>query len=171
MLFFFIPGTVAHSGSGQNCLHFTVLLGLRLGRLLCRHNGQIDSYTQQGIRFLRLTLNAPLIRLWPATSQWRYARLAEITPYERFFQLNKKAQLTQGLRATAPSFQDGRQPPSLSRHDWCHNKHNEFGYTIYIFTYKTRSTIGMSCRHARLCPLITDHILTSQARAYRSRVN
>jgi len=24
---------------------------------------------------------------------------------------NKKAQLTQGLRATAPSFQDGRQPP------------------------------------------------------------
>jgi len=26
--------------------------------------------------------------------------------------LNKKAQLTQGLRATAPSFQDGRQPPS-----------------------------------------------------------
>jgi len=23
----------------------------------------------------------------------------------------KKAQLTQGLRATAPSFQDGRQPP------------------------------------------------------------
>jgi len=25
---------------------------------------------------------------------------------------NKKAQLTQGLRATAPSFQDGRQPPS-----------------------------------------------------------
>jgi len=24
----------------------------------------------------------------------------------------KKAQLTQGLRATAPSFQDGRQPPS-----------------------------------------------------------
>jgi len=26
--------------------------------------------------------------------------------------LNKKAQLTQGLRVTAPSFQDGRQPPS-----------------------------------------------------------
>jgi len=25
---------------------------------------------------------------------------------------NKKAQLTQGLGATAPSFQDGRQPPS-----------------------------------------------------------
>jgi len=25
---------------------------------------------------------------------------------------NKKAHLTQGLRATAPSFQDGRQPPS-----------------------------------------------------------
>jgi len=25
---------------------------------------------------------------------------------------NKKAQLTQGLRATAPSFEDGRQPPS-----------------------------------------------------------
>jgi len=25
---------------------------------------------------------------------------------------NKKAQLTQGLRATAPSFQDGRQLPS-----------------------------------------------------------
>jgi len=25
---------------------------------------------------------------------------------------NKKAQMTQGLRATAPSFQDGRQPPS-----------------------------------------------------------
>jgi len=25
---------------------------------------------------------------------------------------NKKAQLTQGLRATAPSFQDVRQPPS-----------------------------------------------------------
>jgi len=24
---------------------------------------------------------------------------------------DKKAQLTQGLRATAPSFQDGRQPP------------------------------------------------------------
>jgi len=26
--------------------------------------------------------------------------------------LHKKAQMTQGLRATAPSLQDGRQPPS-----------------------------------------------------------
>jgi len=26
--------------------------------------------------------------------------------------LNKKTQLTQGLRPTTPSFQDGRQPPS-----------------------------------------------------------
>ena len=36
---------------------------------------------------------------------------------------NKKAQLTQGLRTTAPSFQDSRQPPSwiLSNRKWCHS--------------------------------------------------
>jgi len=31
---------------------------------------------------------------------------------EVFGIFDKKAQLTQGLRATAPLFQDGRQPPS-----------------------------------------------------------
>jgi len=29
-----------------------------------------------------------------------------------------KAQLTQGIRATAPSFQDGRQPPSWILSNW-----------------------------------------------------
>jgi len=30
----------------------------------------------------------------------------------------KKAQLTKGLRTTAPSFQDGRQPPSWILSNW-----------------------------------------------------
>jgi len=38
--------------------------------------------------------------------------------YQQQYLGNKKAQLTQGLRATAPSFQDGRQPPSWTLSNW-----------------------------------------------------
>ena len=45
-------------------------------------------------------VDRPILSSWGRPTEY-------VFPY-----LNKKAQLTQGLRATAPSFQDGRQLPS-----------------------------------------------------------
>jgi len=46
------------------------------------------------------------------THQPGHLQLGTLQPEGSSQNLNKKAQLTLGLRATAPSFKDGRQPPS-----------------------------------------------------------
>jgi len=55
---------------------------------------------------------ANVLETWNLECAWRYFRNSSAKKFVVRQQLNKKAQLAQGLHATEPSFQDGRQPPA-----------------------------------------------------------